>query len=288
MIRVKNKKIVYSVIAVFGLLNIVLWPMVFGGKEKNLTAYFFDVGQGDATYFRTVDGLDILVDGGPGSKVLSKLGEAMPYYDKKIELMILSHAHADHVDGLVDVLKRYEVGEVLYNDVKTDYAGYLEFLNLIKEKNIALKNVQAGDEVSLGQTRIKILAPVNYVEGKDLNDSSVVFKLIYGQNSIMMTGDAGQQVEAKILAGNNDLKSDVLKVGHHGSKYSSSADFLEKVMPKYGIIMVGLKNSYRHPAETTLDNLRNFGVKIFRTDVDGDVKCLGDGVKISCDKSSNF
>lgn len=288
MIKVKNKKIVYSIIAVLGLLNIVLWPMVFKGNDKNLTAYFFDVGQGDATYFRTADSLDILVDGGPGSKVLSKLGETMPYYDKKIELVILSHGHADHVDGLVDVLKRYEVGEILYYDVKNDYAGYLEFLNLIKEKNIASKIVKAGDEINLGQTKIKVLAPIDYQEGEDMNDSSVVLRLIYGQNSIMMTGDASSKVEAEILAGSNDLKSDVLKVGHHGSKYSSFSDFLEKVKPDYGIIMVGLKNSYRHPAETTLDNLEKFGIKIFRTDLDGDIKCLGDGIKIECNKIVNF
>lgn len=284
MIKVKNKKIAYSVIVVFGLLNIVLWPMVFKDNNKNLIAYFFDVGQGDASYFRTADSQDILIDGGPGSKVLSKLGEAMPYYDKKIELMILSHGHSDHVDGLVDILKRYDVGEVLYYGAKNDYSGYLEFLNLIKEKNIALKNVKAGDEISLGQTTIKILVPINYVEGDDLNDSSLVLRLIYGQNSIMMTGDAGSKIEKDILNNNADLKSDILKVGHHGSKYSSSTDFLEKVAPNYGIIMVGLKNSYHHPHQTTLDNLNNSGVKIFRTDLDQDIKCVGDGIKIDCNK----
>jgi len=284
MIKIKNKKILYSVIVVFGLLNIVLWPMVFKSNDKNLTAYFFDVGQGDASYFRTVDSQDILIDGGPGSKVLSKLGETMPYYDNKIELMILSHGHSDHVDGLVDILKRYEVGEILYYGASNDYAGYFEFLNLIKEKNIVLKNVKAGDEVLLGQTTIKILAPINNVESDDLNDSSVILRLIYGQNSIMMTGDAGFKVEKEILNNNVDLKSDVLKVGHHGSKYSSSVDFLEKVAPNYGIIMVGLKNSYHHPNQVTLDNLTNFGTKIFRTDLDQDIKCIGDGIKIDCNK----
>ncbi|MDD3887458.1 MAG: ComEC/Rec2 family competence protein [Patescibacteria group bacterium] len=284
MVKIKNKKFAYSVMVVFGLLNIVLWPMVFKGNDQKLTAYFFDVGQGDASYFRTADSQDILIDGGPGSKVLSKLGEIMPYYDKKIELVILSHGHSDHVDGLVDILKRYDVGEVLYYGTKNDYAGYLELLNLIKEKNIVSKNVKAGDEVLLGQTTIKILAPINNVESDDLNNSSIVLRLIYGQNSIMMTGDAGMEIEKEILNNNADLKSDILKVGHHGSKYSSSVDFLEKVASNYGIIMVGLKNSYHHPHQTTLDNLNNSGIKVFRTDLDEDIKCVGDGIKINCNK----
>ncbi len=273
---------------VFGLLNIVLWPMVFKGNDKNLTAYFFDVGQGDVSYFRTADSQDILIDGGPGSKVLSKLGEAMPYYDKKIELIILSHAHADHIDGLVDVLKRYDVDKILYYATETDYAGYQELKKIVKEKNIASKNVKAGDEVLLGQTTIKILSPINYVEGTDLNDSSIVLRLIYGQNSIMMTGDAGLKTEKEILNNNVDIKSDILKVGHHGSKYSSSTDFLEKIAPSYGIIMVGLKNSYHHPHQTTLDNLNNLGIKIFRTDLDQDIKCLGDGIVVNCEKITNY
>ncbi|MFA6296368.1 MAG: ComEC/Rec2 family competence protein [Patescibacteria group bacterium] len=283
MIKVKNKKIVYSIIVVFGLLNIVLWPAVFK-SDKNLTAYFFDIGQGDASYFRTVDSQDVLIDGGPSSKILEKLGKVMPYYDKNIELMILSHSHADHIDGLVDVLKRYDVGEVLYFVTKDDYAGYSEFKRIIKEKNILEKNVKAGDEISIGQTKIKILAPINYTEGEDQNDSSVVLRLIYGQNSIMMTGDAGVKNEKEILTSNVDLKSDVLKVGHHGSKYSSSMDFLKAVAPNYGIIMVGLKNVYHHPGQITLDNLNNLGIKVLRTDLDKDIRCLSDGIKIECDK----
>ena len=294
MLKVKNvkialnKKIAGIVLLILAALNIFIWRTVLATGADTLHVHFFDVGQGDAIYIRTPAKQDILIDGGPDSSVLAKLGQAMPFYDRKLELMILTHPHADHMEGLVDVLKRYEVEQILYSGVEYKSATYDEWQKLIVSKNIPTKIAQAGQTIKLGEARINILFPDHDMEGetiKDLNNSSVVGRVIFGQSAFMLTGDAEQEVEKSLLNkySSDMLKSNVFKAGHHGSDTSNTSDFLAAVSPETAVISVGEDNKYKHPVESTLQTFAGLDVKMFRTDQDGDVECWTDGEELECE-----
>ena len=282
-----NKKIASIVLLILAAANIFVWRTVLAAQADTLHVHFFDVGQGDAIYIRTPAQQDILIDGGPDSSVLAKLGQAMPFYDRKIELMILTHPHADHVEGLVDVLKRYEVEQVLYTGIDYKSATYDEWQRLITAENIPTKIARARQVVKLGPARIDVLFPDRDTEGKtikNLNNSSVVGRLIFGQNSFMLTGDAEQEVEKSLLDqySGDMLKSNVFKAGHHGSDTSNMKDFVAVVNPEIAVISVGEGNKHKHPAESTLQTFADLGAEIYRTDQDGDVECWVDGSILKC------
>lgn len=268
------------------IVAILVWLAVFSQTKSNLLEVdFFDVGQGDAAFIETPTGYQILIDGGPDGKVLEKLGEEMPFYDRSIDLIILTHPEADHLTGLIEVLKNYQVGQILENGFKRETAGYQEWQRLIKEKKIPLKIAQAGQKINLGQnTELKILWPVSSFVNSSLessNDISVVAQLIYGQSEFLFTGDIERPVELNLV--NNPpadgLESDVLKTAHHGSKTSTLQPFLEKVNPEIAVISVGRQNSYGHPHQEVLERLRSR--QVFRTDLDGDVEIKTNGLSLS-------
>jgi len=276
-----NKK-VYVILVILLVLAVFLWTASFA-QDNQLHIYFYDVGQGDAIYIRSPKGQDVIIDGGPDSTILSKLGRDMPFYDRKIELIILTHPHSDHFSGLIDILKRYNVDQILCSDIKSNSAAYKEWEDLVSEMKILKRKAEKGQQIYLGEAKIEILHAVNKdAEVSDLNDASIVSRLTFGQASVLLMGDAGQNVEKEILAQKNELKSNVLKIGHHGSKYSSSSEFLDKVRPQYAIISVGKGNKFGHPHNETLNRLFEINAKVLRTDNDGDIKCTSDGNKIEC------
>lgn len=266
---------------------VLIWlPVVGYGKSEGVKVWFFDVGQGDAQFLDFADGSQILIDGGPDGKILQGLGKAMPFYDRDIDLMILTHPHKDHIFGLIEVLKRYKVGKIVLPEVDFDSAFYKEFLEIAREKNISLEYLAGGDEIKIGEfAEFDFLSPSkndgnkNFTtenesfgaKGQDLNDSSLVAKFIYGENSILFTGDAGEDIEKEILAEGYNIKADILKVGHHGSKYSGSEEFLKAVSPEYAVIQVGADNKYGHPTEQTLSRLAAIGARVLRNDLNGDI-----------------
>ncbi len=244
---------------------------------------FLDVGQGSAILVSAPNNNQVLIDGGPSDAVLAKLGEALPLADRQIELLILTHPDSDHLSGLVEVLKRYEVGEILETGIADSSAEYKEWNNLIAQKNIPVIFAQAGQIIKIADNLvIEILYPLAKINGqefKNTNATSLVGKIIYGQNSVLFTGDAEEQTEKPLLMLGADLKADILAVGHHGSKTSTSAEFLAAVAPQIAVIQVGLKNKYGHPTAEVLARLA--GINIFRTDLDSDIdfecdlaKCL--------------
>lgn len=250
-------------------------------SSQYLQTYFFDVGQGDAAYLRTPDNLDILIDGGPDAIILSKLGKVMPFFDRKIELVILSHPQADHLTGLIDVAKRYEISKVIWNKNPCETNLCQEWSDLLQEKNIYQIAPPKNSQLNFGQINIKF----PYAgEAKDVNDQSILAKVIFGKNTLFFTGDAGIGVEEKLVKNKIDLRAQVLKVGHHGSKHGSSQNFLEKVNPYFAIISVGAKNRYGHPTQEVLKRLKNLKIDFFRTDIDFDIKCLADGQNVDCQK----
>lgn len=281
----KLKRIIFFITGLLAIVLVLLGVLLFQQKQGKgiLEVDFLDVGQGDSILIKAPDNFDILIDGGPDSSVLNELGRNLPFYDRDIELMILTHPHSDHVAGLVEVLKRYEVKKVLYTGALHTSPDYLEWLRLIKEKNIPMEIVKAGDSFQFGASlSLDILYPFEELTNqkvKELNDSSIVSRLVYGQTSFLLMGDAPAEVEEQLLNSEltGQLQSDVLKVGHHGSRYSSSPEFLTAVKPQYAVIQVSKDNKFGHPHLSTLRKLENLGIKILRTDLDGEIKIESDG-----------
>lgn len=269
------------------VLNVFVWKEVFVLASSNkLEVDFFNVGQGDSAFIKTPENHQILIDGGPDSAVLEKLSENMPFWDKSIDLIILTHPEADHMQGIFNVFQAYKSDYILWSGVKKSAPEYGAWISALeKQKKMGAKIIIAkmGQEIKAGNVLIDTLFPLENVEGRDMKDSSndtgVVSKVIFGKNSFLFTGDISNKAEKNIVNYGENILSDVLKVAHHGSKYSTSDLFLGNVKPKIAVISVG-KNSYGHPTSETLQRLENFGIKIFRTDINGDIKIVSDGSNI--------
>ena len=269
------------------MLNVFAWQEVFvlASNDNLLKVYFLDVGQGDSAFIETSQFHQILIDGGPDSIVLEKLQNLMPFFDRTIDFVILTHPEKDHMQGLIEVLQRYKVKDILWTGVvrqTPEYQKWIDILEIKKKQGTKITTAKLGQTIKAGKILIKILNPLedsSKKELKDSNDSSVVSRLIFDKNSFLFTGDISNKAEKDIICKNDNLQADVLKISHHGSKYSSSLSFLENVKPKIAVISVG-KNSYGHPTPETLQKLENFGIDILRTDTDGDIEIVSDGNNI--------
>lgn len=264
-----NKKVLGIL---FGL-NILALSVVWNLNYEGLEVIFFDVGQGDSILIQTSDNYQVLIDGGPDSTVIEKLGKRMPFYDREIEFLVLTHPDNDHIAGLIEVLKRYKVENILWTGVIKDKAEFREWQKLIKEESANIYIASANQKYYRGDISITVLYPFESLKGeevKDANNSSIVLRFDFGDNCILFAGDIYQSVE-KQLINNSALDCDILKVAHHGSKSSSKEDFIKAVSPQIAIISAGKDNYYGHPHQETLDVLKKYGINIFRTDLEGDV-----------------
>ena len=282
----KNLKIYFLVILL--ILNFSIFYSIYYISGSGLVVAFLDVGQGDATFIKTPDGHQMLVDGGANGSVLRELGRVMPFYDRSIDVVLATHADQDHIGGLVEVLKRFKVDLFIETNTTSTSAVYRELEDLIKEKNIKKEIITSPELLTLGSgTEFNILYPLQNTSGWDTNDASIVGKLIYVNNSFLLTGDLPQKME-KTLVGKygSFLKSDILKVGHHGSKNSSSEIFIGTVSPVYSIISAGLNNRYGHPNKEALDVLNQFGSQILETMGGGMVEFKSDGQNVNLIKGS--
>lgn len=246
--------------------------------SADLKLVFFDVGQGDSSLAVSPAGEEILIDGGPDNSVVQKLGEYLPYDDRKIESVILTHPHADHLTGLIEVLKRYEVGQVIMAGAVHTTADYQEFLRLIKEKNIPVLIISQPQDLAVSGINLSFLEPAeSYLDRRpdNLNNSSLVFKLRFVSTTALYLGDF--ENEEELTSSTVDLKSDLLKVGHHGSTNANDRDFLAAVKPGLAVISAGAGNKFGHPHYRTLYYLQQLGARIFRTDELGDLVFTSDG-----------
>ena len=281
---------VFIFLGVLVAINILAWSVVFDlSKQKFLEVNFFDIGQGDAAFIETPKGQQVLIDGGPSSKILEKLGKEMPFWDRDIDLVILTHPEADHLSGLIDVLKKYKVRNILWTGIIRDTPEYKEWQKLIREEGAKIFIASKGQKIKMANDiSIDVLFPFESAEGKEFensNDTSVVSRLVLGHNSFIFTGDISEIAEKELISAYScsdscefaTLDSDVLKIAHHGSKTSSSEGFLQVVSPEVAIISVGKNNSYGHPTPETLENLNKYGIKVLRTDESGDIKIISDG-----------
>jgi len=262
-------------------------PVALSSKATagQMSLTVFDVGQGDSILAQVGD-KQILIDGGPDSTVLERLGNAMPMGDREIDLVILTHPHSDHVNGLAQVLSRYKVDKIMATDVTAPIVSFRTWREKIAQNNIPvddpqkIKTERVGDmeyDVLSAGTQAGIRGSEHDGNSDGLNDSSIVGMLKFGSRRFLLMGDATTVVEDKLMAAGDDLKADFLKVGHHGSNYSTSDKFINTVAPQYAATSVGAKNSYGNPAWRVMQLIKNKAIVGYRTDLDGTVTALTDG-----------
>jgi competence protein ComEC len=266
------------ILAVLVFLNILAWLAFWDfSRTEALTVIFFDVGQGDSIFIKTSQNQQILIDGGPNALVLERLGEVLPFWDRTLDLIILTHPDHDHIAGLIEVLKSYKVENILWTGVAGESAEYLEWQKLVKEEGAQVRIARAGQRIVSADFVLTILYPQESLLGKKItntNNSSVVSRLVCGERSFLFTGDIYQSVESELLKSGQEIDSDVLKISHHGSKTSSSQEFLSAVSPALAVISAGADNPYGHPASEILARLEKYGINIFRTDLNNNITII--------------
>lgn len=272
-----------------------IFVATFASTRDRLIVTMFDVGQGDAILIRTPYQQNIVIDGGPDGRISEKLSGRLPFFDRTLDLVVLTHPHADHVTGLVDLLDRYRVRKIVIGPASHTTAEYRTFLETVFSHRIPLETVGGGDVFRFGSDcALAILAPgdmpiaTSRTTGEreqereqDLNDSSIVATLTFNTNEFLLMGDAGRRIEQELLARGAIDDIDVLKVGHHGSKGASTDEFLAVARPEIAIISSGRGNSYGHPHRAALERLKAARAAIWRTDEQGDVELVSDGRIIS-------
>lgn len=283
-IIMSKRKALYSILVILFLISLILGGIFHVSQKKSLQVNFLDIGQGDSILISR-GSKQILIDGGPdGQKVLEKLGRYIPFWDRNIEVIIATHPDQDHIDGLIDVMKAYSVGEIIDNSFQSDAAVYKKYLETAEEEKIPRLRGENGINIKIDEdAQIKILHPGKNDDNnsEDSNSGSIVSKLTFGENSFLFTGDLPDKKERELVANNADLSSRVLKVSHHGSKYASTEEFLGKVHPVEAVISVGKNNRYGHPSLEALERLRSRGIRILRTDESGDII-------YECEKKEDF
>lgn len=292
----KNEKKIRKIICIIIGIIIVLFILLNGDFINNATAsvsninnsnennnvdgslsvHFIDVGQGDCIYINQGE-YNMLIDAGNNED-----GEKLVSYLKSLNVngfdyVIGTHPHEDHIGGMDDIINNFEIDNYYMPDKLSTTKTFEDVLDALDAKGLSYNVPKIDDEFKLGDATFKVIYSGD--DTNDINDSSIVLKMTYGDNSFLFTGDATSNVEEIIL--NKDIKSDVLKVAHHGSSYSSTTEFLDKVDPKYAIISVGKNNSYNHPASITLQKLSNRDITVYRTDLDGTIIFTSDGTNLS-------
>lgn len=255
-------------------------------RESVLTVAFLDVGQGDSILIVSPSGKQMLVDGGPDKRVIQKLSDVMPFFDRSIDVVLNTHPDKDHIGGLPEVLRRYDVSYVMDPGVKSDSGTYGYYTQLVEQE------VQKGGtyiEARRGQTvnfqdgaYVRILYPDRDMNGvKNDNNASVVLQVVYGSTTVMLTGDAPQGVEKYVVSLDGaTLKSNILKAGHHGSRTSSAPEFVRVVSPMYAIISAGKNNQYNHPHKEVMDLFASSSIQTFATYDLGTIMFESDGTTI--------
>src|SRR5512137_2160971 len=250
-------------------------------NEGKLSVYFLDAGQGDSTLV-LFSNTSILIDAGEadmGDRVVSDLKVLGV---RRIDLLVATHPHSDHIGGMQKVLAAFPVGQVLDSGLPHTSSTYEHFLETIEQKNIPYQVAEQGQAIDIDPAlAIFVLSPPKERFGDDPNTNSIVLRISYGTVAFLMAGDMGGESENALVKSGYPLDAKILKVGHHGSYSSTSSSFLARVRPETAIIMVGKDNPYGHPHKETLDLLKRYGVTIYRTDLDGTIVIRSDGMSYS-------
>lgn len=250
-------------------------------SDKNyFKVFFFDVGQGDSALIVTPEGKTILIDGGPDQKVLRELGSVLPFWQRHIDLVVVSHAHDDHIGGLIGIIRRYDIGQVLYNNLNFKTPMLEALKKELQEKNIKLISAKEGMSFTFPNSCSLNILEASKEPAITENDYSIVADFYCLDKRILLTGDAGTMIEKELLADGINLKADIIKISHHGSISASSEEFLKTVDPISAIISVGTNNKFNHPSAIILNRLKNMAVDIYQTDEVGTIEIFANNKSI--------
>lgn len=253
-------------------------------SSDQLTLAFLDVGQGDAVLISKPRQYDLLIDGGPDPIVLSRLSDILPWYDREIDVIFLTHNHADHYQGLLAVLDKYKVGELIVSALAEPLPAPL--LDSLKRHKLSYTKMPAGTQLQLDQTtKLKALWPVAETPIADMNDRSLVLELVSGERKVWLAGDAGVAVEEALLKNNLVEDVDIFKLSHHGSDTANSEEFLELLRPEWVVAQAGAGNSFGHPNRRIIKRAERVGAQILRNDERGTVVFQTDGREWSYEAS---
>lgn len=293
---------------IFIFIVVLVWGFIYAGIEENrkkniekqenglpiadgmndavkvatkgdLSIYYFDVGQADSILLTNNDKY-MLIDAGNNADGKNIVNYLKKMGINKLDYLVATHAHEDHIGGMDDIINSFDIGTFYMPDVVTTTKTFEDLIIALEDNNVKVDTPSIGDIFLFGGCKFEVLHLDD--DESDLNNTSIVLRGLYGNNSFLFMGDATSEVEKEIL--NSNIDSDVLKVGHHGSRYSSSVNFLKKVTPKYSIISVGDDNSYNHPHSVTFTKLKDVNSEVYRTDNDGTIFVTSDGKDIEIEK----
>jgi competence protein ComEC len=271
----------YLPVFVLAVIALFVWSVP---THRGLSVSFLDVGQGDAIFIQSPSGTQILVDGGPDGSVLRELSKKMPFWDRTIDAVIESHPDKDHIAGLVEVMKRYDVGTFLEPGIENDTAPTVALAKAVREEK-GIEDVRARRGMRLhfgGGAYADILFPDRDVDTIETNTGSIVMKVVYGDTSFFLSGDSPQAVEKYLTAlDGENLKSTVLKAGHHGSKNSSAEEFVTAVTPEYVVYSRGCDNTYGHPAFEVKALMKKLRIPAHDTCEEGTIMFQSDGRELT-------
>jgi competence protein ComEC len=259
------------------------WMAAMQGPDGLLHVFFLDVGQGDAILVQTPGGEQVLIDGGPSPTQLAwQVGRHLPFWDRALGAIVLSHPDGDHINGLIPLIERYGVGLVVDAPTSERVREGQPWLAALSRHQVQRVAGQRGQRVSLGDgVWLDVLHPATIlISGAqpDTNNNSVVTRLGYGRVCFLLTGDMEEKAESDLLASPESLRCQVLKVSHHGSAGATSEAFLAAAAPQVAVIQVGAENRYGHPAPALLDRLG--AARVYRTDQDGTIEIITDGERV--------
>lgn len=278
----KHKSVIAFLVLIF--CASLVWRVALA-RQSGLEASFLDVGQGDAIFLEFPDSTQVLIDGGPDATVLAELSEVMPPWDRSLDLVILTHPDADHLAGILDVLKRYDVARIAETGIRKETQLSRAWEEAIAEEGAEILIVDQPTRIQFGDMAVlDLLWPQESHAGEVSNEPNryaIASQLTYGENRFLFTADIERWSETQIVASGILRDVDVLKIAHHGSKTSTSELFLDAVKPEIAVISVGASNRYGHPHPSVLDRLARYGIQTFRTDQDGRVTITSNGEAIS-------
>ncbi|MFH0792234.1 MAG: MBL fold metallo-hydrolase [bacterium] len=273
-----------AIIELLVIVNILGWIAVYDlSRPSALKVEFFDIGQGDAILIITPLRHKILIDGGPDNAILEKLNTAMPFWDRRLDAIILTHPDHDHMGGLIEVIKNYNVGNVIMPETNKSNEEIKEWQSALKTEQANVRYGVSGNKLISGNVYLNIIHPkvktITNSKKTSVNEDAIVARLSFDKISYLFTSDINGGTEKEIIKAGYNLKSSILKIPHHGSASSTTDAFLKSVSPSVAIISVG-ENNYGHPSEAVFKRMANYDIKILRTDISGDITTISNGEKI--------
>lgn len=262
------------------VFSIVLLGVILHEDRKGvLTFEVLNIGQGDALWIESPTGVQVIVDGGPDNTLMKEIPKVMPWYDRHIDMIVVTNPDKDHYEGFISLLKKYKVDAVLEPGTTSKTETYALLEKEISDKKIEKVVARRGQVIDLGGgAYLQVIFPDRDISGLSSNDGSLVMKLVYGETSVMLQGDSTVKIEDYLLTlGTTTLKSTILKAGHHGSRTSSVSEYVSAVAPKWIVISSGLRNDYGHPHKETLETMQKLGIPTYDTCNNGRLVFESDG-----------